>query len=98
MNPFPEDQQDAEDARGKKRRQGIRSGIALLILLPTRPPGVPLQDLLADLGVSRRSFFRLMADLRDVGFDIESETMPDGRRGYWVGRRGQGLMKKFGLE
>ncbi len=72
-------------------------GFALLVLVPRSPPGVPLEAILADLGLKRTAFFRLIADLRRAGFEIESQFLPDGRKGYYCSKLSSDLMKKLGL-
>jgi len=79
------------------------AGFTLLVLLPTRAPGATIESLVVDIGhngsktTSRRALYRLIADLRAAGFQIESEVLPNGKRGHFVTGITPDLMRKLGL-
>lgn len=85
---------------GSPRRDHLVLVLELLGMLPTRPPGALLDDLIDELGVKRRAFYRLLSYCRAAGIGIEAKLLADGRRaGYYLGDRGkqQMLLLKLGM-
>lgn len=82
---------------GSPRRDRLVLVLELLIALPTRAPGGTIDDLIADLDVTRRTFYRLIGHMRAAGISIESHHLPDGHAAYFLGdrSRGQGILAKL---
>lgn len=70
------------------------------MMLPAHAPGATVEAISKDLHVAPRTFYRLVAHVRSAGIDIERSYLPDGRRGYFLGVRGNGpggLLNKLGI-
>lgn len=78
-------------------RDRLHVALELLATLPPRPPGVPLRALVTDLGISERALYRLMADLRSGGINIETAAIGEGPCGYFVGQTSHELLRKIGV-
>jgi hypothetical protein len=74
------------------------AGWKLLILLPTRPPGVPLENIMADLGIKRSALFRLLAALRAAGFTIERQLLDDATTWGYYFEPTNDFFRKIGLD
>lgn len=78
-------------------RNRLVTAFELLAALPAQKPGIPVAPLLSDLDIPRRTFFRLVADLRLAGVSIETTVREDGRMGYYVGGATIELMTRIGI-
>ena len=68
----------------------------LLAILPTAPTDAwTVKEIYEELGVSERTFFRIVNALRKAGFVIKKSTRPNGRKSYYIGRPAQEFIDRI---
>jgi hypothetical protein len=98
--PGPEPPTRANPGPPTYRRDQIHIVIDLMTFLPPVPPGHPIESILKHLGISRRAFFRLLANLRLSQVRIEAAALPrelHGKLGYYLAGVGPELLRKLRL-
>ena len=75
-------------------RDRLKLAFRLLASLPPHPTET-VQETLRHLGCPRSSFYRLVADLRYVGFGIEKRRLASGQAAYYLARHDRALLERI---
>ena len=75
-------------------RDRLTLTLQLLAALPSHPTA-SVQDLIRELECPRSTFYRLIADLRHAGFNIERHLMREGKIAYYLSNHDRALVDRI---
>lgn len=79
---------------GEPHDETLIQALRILAILPNRL-GVSRDWIMAELTMSKAQFYRIMRIIAQSGIVVETGSLPDGRKGFFLGRQQQWIVDRI---